>query len=368
LFWDDDYAASGMVVATASNHQSLYNLDMEQRSHVITAIQPVAMAVKTPADLWHHRLGYLCHYGMNLLRRGLAEGVTYDGQSEDKCISCLEGKKSRLPFQKGKAKRAKERLEIVHTDLCGPMSVESLHGHNYVLLFMDDFTRKVFPYFLKTKDEVKSKFLIFKALVENETGLKIKVLWSDNGTEYVNKDLENYLLSEGLHHQTTIPHTPEQNGVAEQTNRSVIEKTRCMLHALIAGRCSGSGSLPKESLSTQICSRCHTRGKWTGKHPDLSHLRVFGCTAYALIPKESRKKLDAKSKPYIFLGYCENSKGYKLADPSCPKKQIKARHVFVEDCFNSENRQQKVVPSSQLEPLQCLWVSCYLQKGEMLSQ
>jgi hypothetical protein len=78
---------------------------------------------------------------------------------------------------------------------------------------------------------------------------------------------------------------------------------------------------------------------------------VFGCTAYTLIPKESRKKLDAKSKPYIFLGYCEYSKGYKLAAPSCPKKQIKARHVvFVEDCFNSENRQQKIVPSSQLEP------------------
>jgi hypothetical protein len=227
LFWNDDYAASGMVVATAFNHQGLYMLDMEQQSHAVTAIQPAAMAVKTPADLWHHRLGHLCHYEMNLLRRGLAEGVTYNGWSEDKCISCLEGKQSCLPVQKGKAKRAKERLEIVHTDLCGPMSVESLHGHNYMLLFMDDFTRKVFPYFLKTKDEVKSKFLIFKVLVENETGLKIKVLQSDNGTEYVNKDLENYLVSEGIRHQTTIPSTPEQNGVAEQTNRSVIEKTRC---------------------------------------------------------------------------------------------------------------------------------------------
>jgi hypothetical protein len=103
LFRDDDYATSGMVVATASNHQGLNNMDMEQRSHVITAIQPVAMAVKTQADLWHHRFGHLCHYGMNLLRRDVA-GVTYDGESEDKCISCLEGKKSRLPFQKGKPK------------------------------------------------------------------------------------------------------------------------------------------------------------------------------------------------------------------------------------------------------------------------
>jgi hypothetical protein len=73
LFWDDDYAASGMVVATASNYQGLYKLDMEQQSHVAT--QPVATAVKTLAHLWHHRLGHLCHYGMNLLRRGLEKGV-----------------------------------------------------------------------------------------------------------------------------------------------------------------------------------------------------------------------------------------------------------------------------------------------------
>jgi hypothetical protein len=85
------------------------------------------------------------------------------------------------------AKTAKERLEIMHTDLCGAISMESLHGHNDMLLFVDDFTRKAFPYFLKTKEEAKSKFLISKVLVENETGLKIKVLRSDNGTEYVSK-------------------------------------------------------------------------------------------------------------------------------------------------------------------------------------
>jgi hypothetical protein len=75
LFRDDDYAASGMVVAIATSRQGLYKLDMEQQSHAMTAIQPVAMAVKTPADLWLHQLGHLC-YRLNLLRRGLAEGVT----------------------------------------------------------------------------------------------------------------------------------------------------------------------------------------------------------------------------------------------------------------------------------------------------
>jgi hypothetical protein len=140
-------------------------------------------------------------------------------------------------------------------------------------------------------------------------------------------------------HQTTIPHTPEQNGVAEQTNRSVIEKTRCMLQGAILSKgfwedAAEAAVYLKNRSPHRSVPGATPEEKWTGKLPDLSHLRVFGCTAYALIHKESRKKLDAKSKPYIFLGYCENSKWF----------------VFLEDCFNSENREQKVVPSSQMEP------------------
>jgi hypothetical protein len=168
--------------------------------------------------------------------------------------------------------------------------------------------------------------------------------------------LEDYLLSEGIHHQATILHTLEQNGVAERTNRSMMEKTRCMLQGADLSK-----GFWEDATEAAVCLKNRSphrsvRGatpdeKWTGKPPVLSQLRVFGCTAYVLIPKENRKKLEAKSKPYIFLWYCENSKGYKRADPSCPKKQIKARDVvFPEDRFNSENRQQKVVSSSQLEP------------------
>jgi hypothetical protein len=156
--------------------------------------------------------------------------------------------------------------------------------------------------------------------------------------------LEDYLLSEGMHHQATIPHTLEQNGVARWMLQGADLSKGFWEDAAEAAVCLKNRS-PRRSVRGATPDE-----NWTGKHPVLSQLRVFGCTAYVLIPKENRKKLEAKSKPYIFLWYCENSKGYKRADPSCPKKQIKARDVFLEDSFNSKNRQQKVVSSSQLEP------------------
>ena len=121
---------------------------------------------------------------------------------------------SKQPF-KNEGSRATSLLELIHSDLCGPMENQSLGGARYFLTFIDDFSRKVFVYFLKCKSEVLEKFLEFKNKVENELDRKIKVLRSDNGREYINSQFDKCLKKFGIKHQTTIPYTPQQNGVSE---------------------------------------------------------------------------------------------------------------------------------------------------------
>ena len=188
---------------------------------------------------------------------------------------------------------------------------------------------------MKNKSEVFSKFRDFKALVENQTDRRIKILRSDNGGEYFNSDF-NKFLKEGIKHQSTAPHYPQQNCVAERCNRILVEKAKSVLfdanlsknywaeavnHAVYLKNRSPSravaGSTPEE--------------KWSGNPIDLSNLKIFGCKAYSLIHKTERNKLDPKSKPMIFTGFCENSKAYRLIDPRNPKVFEKSRSVIFDE-------------------------------------
>lgn len=120
-------------------------------------------------------------------------------------------------------------LEIVASDICGPARVESLGGSRYFALFIDVYSRRVFVYFLKHKNKVFKCFKIFKAVVENQTNRKIKIFRSDNGTEYVNGEFSKFLSENGITHQLTVPNTPQQNGICERANRTIVEMARCLL-------------------------------------------------------------------------------------------------------------------------------------------
>lgn len=123
-------------------------------------------------------------------------------------MSCLEGKRARFPFKGKGGKRAKEMLKLIHSDLCGVMDKESWGGAKYFLTFVDDNSKKIFVYFLKSKSQVCQVLKDFQALVETQLGKKIKILRTDNGTEYVNNDLKNHLRQCGIRHQLTIPYSP----------------------------------------------------------------------------------------------------------------------------------------------------------------
>ncbi len=208
-------------------------------------------------------------------------------------------------------------MKIVHTDVCGPMKTTSHGGARYFFIFIDDFSRKIHVYLLKAKGEAFEKFKQYKALVENEIGHKIKVLRSNNGGEFVCKKFDAFLAECGIQRQTSEPYSPQQNAVAERANRTIMECARSMI---LAQRLELEFWGEAVNMAVYIKNRCPTKAldsktpqeAWSGRKPDVSHLRVFGCKAFAHVPDEKRTKLESKSMPCVFFGYYEGTKAYCL--------------------------------------------------------
>ena len=304
----------GKLVAMASRAGSLYYLDC-QSDH-----QQVHVATKE--DVWHRRFGHLGARSLQKLARDeLVEGLDYDPKKEISfCESCTEGKHSRSPFPTCGGKRSEEPLGLVHSDVCGKMNAQSLSGAEYFLTFIDDKTRFVWVYVLKRKDQVFERSLEWKPLAEKSTGRKLKILRTDNGGEYISSEFKQYLKSEGVRHELTVPKTPEQNGVAERMNRTLVEMVRSMLadaklpHRFWAEALSTAAYLRNRS-PTKAVSGMTPFEAWTGETPNVKYLRTFGCVAYAHIPKDERHKLDPKARKCVLLGYGTETKGYRLYDP-----------------------------------------------------
>ncbi len=236
------------------------------------------------------------------------------------CDACLQGKLHRCSFPSSGAKRASEPLGLVHSDVCGKINTKSCGGAEYFLTFTDDKTRYVWVYLLKQKSELFGRFLEWKAIAEKLSGHRLRTLRTDNGGEFTSTEFENYLKSEGVKHELTVPKTPEQNGVAERLSRTLVEAVRAMLV---------QSKLPPtfwvEALSTPVYlhNRSPTKSvanmtpfeAWTGVKPDVKHLKSFGCIVYAHISKDERKKLDPKAKKCVLLGYGTETKGYRLYYP-----------------------------------------------------
>lgn len=170
-----------------------------------------------PTDLTTcDRNGTVC--GMNIV----------DPERNLKCETCIRGKMTRAPFPK-RSERQTELLELIHSDVCEPMRVESIGKSRYFVTFIDDYSRWCTVRMIKSKSEVFNEFKNYKALVENRTGRKIKCLQTDNGKEFVNQEFNNFLKKNGIERRLTVMHTPEQNGIAERKNRTLVEMARCLM-------------------------------------------------------------------------------------------------------------------------------------------
>ncbi|CAG4955863.1 unnamed protein product [Colias eurytheme] len=289
------------------------------------------------------------------MRDGAVEGLSFQDKAEisrANCTVCCEGKQTKLPFPTSSS-RSDNILNIVHADLCGPMENKSLGQARYFLLLVDDYSRMAFVYFLKCKDETFSYFKQFKSLVENQKSTKIKILRTDNGGEFCSAQMENYLRQTGIIHQKTNPYTPQQNGLCERYNRSIVEKAKCLLFdakfdkILWAEAVQTAVYLKNRSPAAGL--QHHTPFElWTGKKPDVSHVRVYGSLVMTHIPKERRLKWDRKSKKLFLVGYPENVKGYRLYDPESRTVSV-ARDVVVMEPENDSMTTQVIVQESTKE-------------------
>lgn len=174
------------------------------------------------AVLWHNRYGHLNYKSLcdaKKMVRGI-EKVNF--AKEEKCLTCMKAKVCAQPYPQASTTRAENVLDVVHTDLCGPFEKQSISGSKYFITFIDDKSRRVFVYFLTTKDQAFDKFLLFKNMAERQTGRKIKIIRSDNGGEFVNKKFSKFLEENGIERQLTVPYYPPQNGVAERFNRTLV--------------------------------------------------------------------------------------------------------------------------------------------------
>jgi transposase InsO family protein len=143
--------------------------------------------------------------------------------------SCLAAKQTRQSFPKCSSWKADEPLQLIHVDLCGPITPDTIGGSKYFLLLVDDCTRWMTVSILKTKDQASDAFAKFKAEAENELGYKIKMVRSDRGGEFLAAAFKDVCESAGIKRQFTAPYSPQQNGVVERRNRTAMEMARAML-------------------------------------------------------------------------------------------------------------------------------------------
>ena len=262
--------------------------------------------------LWHMRLGHMSERGMDeLTKQGLLCGQKTG--KLDFCEHCIFGKQCRVKFRTA-VHRTKGTLDYIHSDLWGPSRVPSLGGGLYMLTFIDDYSRKVWVYILKHKHEAFAQFKQWKAMVEKQTGKQLKRLRTDNGLEFCNSAFNEFCKNEGIVRHRTVRNTPQQNGVAERMNRTILEKTRCIL---------SNAGLPRKFWAEAVNTACYLINRspstaiecktpvevWSGAPADYTNLRIFGCPAYAHV---NDGKLEPRARKCIFLGYADGVKGYRL--------------------------------------------------------
>nr|GEU64568.1 retrovirus-related Pol polyprotein from transposon TNT 1-94 [Tanacetum cinerariifolium] len=277
----------GVELIKGSRGSNLYTISVEDIMKS-SSICLLSKASKTKSWLWHRRLNHLNF-----------------GKSK---------KHTHLP----KVKNTNlEVFNTLHMDLCRPMRVQTINGKKYILVIVDDYTWFTWVKFLRTKDETPK--VVIKFLKQIQVGLNktVKFIHTDNDTEFVNHDLTHYYESVGIFHQKSVLRTPQQNGVVERRNQTLVEAARTMLvfSKALMFLCAEAIAT---SCYTKNWSLIHTRHNRTpyelvhNKKPALTFLRVFGALCYPTNDSEDLGKLQPTADIGIFVGYAPSRKGYRI--------------------------------------------------------
>uniref|UniRef100_A0A2N9J182 Integrase catalytic domain-containing protein n=1 Tax=Fagus sylvatica TaxID=28930 RepID=A0A2N9J182_FAGSY len=296
------------------------------------------LSSKNKWQLWYHRLGHPSDRVLVSVIPALSSCISVSNKHvQHHCKHCLIGKMHRLPFTHSQF-QSTQPLELVHSDVWGPAPVNSCNGYKYYLLFVDDFSRFSWLFLLKSKSEVLNTFKHFKATVENQLSKSIKFLRTDCGGEYTSNAFTDFCSTQGITHQFSCPHTPQQNGTVERKHRHIIESALTLLsHA----------SLPITHWTYAVTTAIHLinrlptpklshKSPWEKlfhKLPNLTHLRTFGCLCFPYLRPYNHHKLQPRTTPCIFLGYPAHTKGYICLNPATQRTYISKHVLFNETEF-----------------------------------
>lgn len=328
----------GKLSCVGVRHGSLFRM-------LLRVVIPVEcnLAVAPTLKLWHARMGHINVQAIKVLENSAAvAGLNINSREDFFCEPCVLGKQTRKPHKIVEKEKNFQPGEMIHTDVCGPINVESPRGSKYFVLFKDEFSGYRVVYFLRQKSEVFAEFKKFESLILRQTGNKLKVLRSDNGTEYTSFQFSDFLKEKGIVHEFSSPYIHEQNGRAEREIRTITDCARSMMIGKTVAK-----QLWTEAVNTAVyllnrvlCKQNKNKTAyelWFKQKPEVDHLKIFGSVAYLNIPKEKRSKFEPKSKKMIFVGYDNNSKNYRLWDHENRKIYVSSDVDFNEEVEDQKN-------------------------------
>ncbi|KAK8593567.1 hypothetical protein V6N12_045644 [Hibiscus sabdariffa] len=337
-------SVSGIYVIDVNmSTSSSWVLDTGCGSHICTSVQGLHMRrnlAKGDVDL---------RVGNGARVAALAVG-TY--------VLSLPSKMTKAPFT-GKGERASDLLGLIHSDVCGPMNTQARGGFQYFITFTDDFSRYGYIYLIRHKSEALEKFKEFKNEVQNQHGKSIKALRSDRGGEYLSQDFDELLKECGIVSQLTPPGTPQWNGVSERRNRTLLDMVRSMMsHTDLPTSFWGYTLETAAFTLNRVPSKSVQKTPhemWTGRRPNMSFMRVWGCQAY--VKHQMSTKLEPKSQKCTFVGYPKETKGYYFYNSKENKMFVARTGVFLEKEFlsyngNGRNIELKEVQQQQVHELE----------------
>ncbi|GJY73572.1 putative ribonuclease H-like domain-containing protein [Tanacetum coccineum] len=330
---------NSQVVLRVPRRHNLYSFNL-------TEIQPerdinclLAKASSDESTKWHRRMAHVNFKNINkLAKHGLVNGLPSKLFTNDhNCVACNKGKQHKASYKAITAvSTISEPLQLLHMDLFGPTSIRSIDHKYYSLVVTDDLSRFSWVFFLGTKDETYYILKDFITFIENQLNKKVKAIRCDNGTEFKNSKLIELCGSKGIKRDYSNARTPQQNGVAERKNRTLIEAARTML---------ADSKLPTmfwtEAVSTAcyvlnrvLVTRPHNKTPYellSGKVPNISHLKPFGCHVTILNTSDHLGKFEGKADEGFIVGYAAHSKAYRVYNLSSKKIEETLNLRYLED-------------------------------------
>ncbi|UYV72434.1 hypothetical protein LAZ67_9003118 [Cordylochernes scorpioides] len=308
---------------------------------------------KFPLNLWHQRLMHINYDTIvDMTKREVVIGLNCQAGKPDKCSDCMIGKSTKRPFLNLRSTQETQTLALVHCDLMGPFNIESWGGSRFVLTIIDDASRYTRVYFLKRKGDTLEKFKEWMKEAENQTGFSLKRIRTDNGLEFCSSPWDIFTKAHGIVHERTMVYTPEQNGVAERMNRTLLNLVMSTVNSCNLPTASWAELTNTAAYLRNRVTNRHNEEKtpfelWFGKRPALQHLRAIGCETFVHVPKQRRNsKLQPRATKGILVGYSLQGRGWRIWIPE-KRQVVESRNcVFKEEIlYKQPKRERDTLPS-----------------------